>query len=207
MVKKEKIINVPNFVTLSRVILAILLVVLFLFRIDIIILLYVFILATITDFVDGFLARRLNQVTNLGAKFDVIADRFLWIVFGLILIFGYKNQGYYNIFNFLLIFSREIVCGIFLVFYILISRKTNLVPSVRYGGKLTTLLQGITIPAMILSEKYIFFNFYEILIVLCGFFGLVNSLYYMFDMLKYKKLKNSKFKKYYDLLNPIAPQN
>jgi len=202
---KEKLLNVPNTFTTLRVILAIVLIALYFAGWKIISLLYVFIAAAFTDFLDGFLARRLKQETLFGARFDILADRILWIIFGLLLVFGYTEQAYYDLFDFALIFSREILSGIFLVIYMLILGKRNIIPYVRYSGKVLTTIQGIIIPAMILSDTYSFFAFYKPLLILCVFFGVVCSFYYIFDLVFYNNLKNSKFVEYYDYLNPIAP--
>lgn len=49
---------------------------------------YALILAGLTDFLDGFLARRLNLVTEFGSKFDSLADNQLFIsVFVWVMIF------------------------------------------------------------------------------------------------------------------------
>lgn len=201
---KEKLLNVPNTFTALRVVLSIVLIVLYFTGWKILSLLYVFIAAAFTDFLDGFLARRLKQETLFGARFDILADRILWIIFGLLLVFGYTEQGYYDLFDFALIFSREILSGIFLVIYMLILGKRNIIPYVRYSGKVLTTIQGIIIPAMILSDTYSFFAFYKPLLILCVFFGVVCSFYYIFDLVFYNNLKKSKFVEYYDYFNPIA---
>jgi CDP-diacylglycerol---glycerol-3-phosphate 3-phosphatidyltransferase len=202
---KERLLNVPNTVTSMRVLLAIVLIVLYLSGWKILSLLYVFIAAAFTDFLDGFLARRLKQETLFGARFDILADRILWIIFGLLLAFGYPNQSYYSLFDFALIFSREILSGIFLIIYMVILGNRKIIPHVRYSGKVLTVIQGIVIPAMILSESYSFFAFYRPLIILCVFFGVVCSFYYIFDLVFYNQLKKSKFISYYDFVNPVAP--
>ena len=204
-VVKEKLLNVPNTLTATRVILAFVLIAIYLFRLPITTLLYVFIIAALTDFLDGFFARLLKQETLFGARFDILADRVLWVIFGLLLIFGYPHEPYYNLLNFLLIFSREILCGLFLVVYIIILGKRNFIPYVRYTGKINTVVQGVVIPVMILSENFQIFRFYESLIILCAFFGVFNAFYYIFDLEFYEKVKNKKFREYYNFFNPIAP--
>jgi len=202
---KENLLNVPNTLTAMRVILSLVLIIMYLFKLPIITLLYVFIVAALTDFLDGFFARRLHQETLFGARFDILADRLLWVIFGLLLIFGYPSEAYYNLFDFLLIFSREILCGLFLVVYLVFLGKRNFIPYVRYTGKINTVIQGFVIPAMILSETYPIFGFYQPFIILCAFFGVFNSFYYIFDLEFYEKIKNKKFREYYNLFNPIAP--
>lgn len=202
---KEKLVNIPNFFTLARVLIAFVLIAMYYFNFSIISLLCVFIAAAITDFLDGLTARLFKQETLFGARFDILADRILWVIFGLLLVFGYPNEEYYNLFDFLLIFSREILCGLFLFFYLFILGRKNFIPYVRYTGKINTVIQGFVIPAMILSEKYYFFQFYKPLIVLCAIFGIFNTFYYIFDLEFYEKLKANNFVRYYDFVNPIAP--
>jgi CDP-diacylglycerol--glycerol-3-phosphate 3-phosphatidyltransferase len=72
----KQIVNVPNMVTASRLILAIVVFVLVPWR------WYwpafvVFVLAASTDWVDGFWARRYNQVTQLGRVFDPFVDKII----------------------------------------------------------------------------------------------------------------------------------
>ncbi|MFZ0445913.1 MAG: CDP-diacylglycerol--glycerol-3-phosphate 3-phosphatidyltransferase [Bacillus sp. (in: firmicutes)] len=84
--------NLPNKITISRIILIPIFVALMLIRIeewgDIIILgatmpvthllgAIIFIIAAVTDWIDGYYARKLNLVTNMGKFLDPLADKLL----------------------------------------------------------------------------------------------------------------------------------
>lgn len=70
------VVNVPNVLTAARMALATGMFVLQSFDLHFAALI-VFILAASTDWVDGFYARRYNQVTKLGRVFDPFVDKFL----------------------------------------------------------------------------------------------------------------------------------
>lgn len=71
--------NLPTKITVSRLVLVPVLVVLFLvdFSYHYIIATGVFALASLTDFLDGYLARKNNMVTTLGNFLDTVADKVL----------------------------------------------------------------------------------------------------------------------------------
>lgn len=89
--------NLPNKITIARIFLAIFIIILLLFPFDaagitipqlfinesiVVDVRYfiagvIFIIASITDFVDGYLARKYNQVTDFGKMVDAISDKLL----------------------------------------------------------------------------------------------------------------------------------
>jgi len=75
----NQIWNLPNALTLFRIFLVPFLVVVLLTKFSgrEYVGLAIFLVAAITDFFDGFLARRRNQMTRLGALLDPIADKLL----------------------------------------------------------------------------------------------------------------------------------
>ena len=73
-IRRDKIVNIPNCLILIRI--ALLPVVVWRFRKgDSMGALIVYLLAMLTDAVDGFIARRYNQVTALGKLLDPLADK------------------------------------------------------------------------------------------------------------------------------------
>ncbi len=68
--------TIPNVLTMIRLILIPVFVVLF-FRGNRIAALAVFIAASLTDMLDGYLARKLNQITDFGKLFDPLADKLM----------------------------------------------------------------------------------------------------------------------------------
>jgi CDP-diacylglycerol--glycerol-3-phosphate 3-phosphatidyltransferase len=72
-------VNLPIGLTLSRIVLVPLLIIFLISssRVHVLIAAGIFLLAAFTDWLDGELARRRNQVTTLGALLDPIADKLL----------------------------------------------------------------------------------------------------------------------------------
>jgi len=79
LITRYLIMNLPNALTLSRIFLTPLLVVVLLTRIDgkEIYGALIFVVAALTDYFDGYFARKRNQVTALGKLLDPIADKLL----------------------------------------------------------------------------------------------------------------------------------
>ena len=99
--------NIPNSLTLIRILLIPIIVFLFLsnqegYRF---IIFSLFLLATITDYLDGFFARYMKQVTNFGAFLDPVADKLLVIITLILLIT--ENQDIFFLIPVLIIVTRE----------------------------------------------------------------------------------------------------
>lgn len=72
--------HVPNIITMSRVVLTPLMILLFLLPIGAVgkfIAAGIFLVGSVSDFLDGYLARKYNLVSNLGKMLDAIADKFI----------------------------------------------------------------------------------------------------------------------------------
>lgn len=87
--------NKPNLITLTRILMIPLIVFFYLASFipyARLVATILFIVACLTDFLDGYLARKYNQVTTLGKFFDTIADKML-IMTGLVLIIAVPVTG------------------------------------------------------------------------------------------------------------------
>ncbi|MEY3855640.1 MAG: CDP-diacylglycerol--glycerol-3-phosphate 3-phosphatidyltransferase [Actinomycetota bacterium] len=133
--------NLPNLITLARIALAPLFIwVLFVFQNPAAherwIVVFLFVLASATDGVDGALARKRNQVTDLGKLLDPIADKVL--IGGALLALSALGQIDWWITAVILI--REI--GITVYRFAVIKDR---VIAASGGGKLKTIMQSIAV--------------------------------------------------------------
>lgn len=188
MVKKEEskqeenIWNVPNSLTFLRVILTFIVMYLIFLDSDIILIVAVFAVAAITDFLDGQIARRFNKTTEFGRKFDMIADRFL--MFGTILavLIAFSSNGYFDAYEYLQIFmimSREIIT---FPFALIVMTAGKGIPKARSIGKWTTFMQGVSFPCIILAVFYPVFSFSIYLSIATGIAGIISAGYYIKDI-------------------------
>lgn len=169
--------NLPNTLSLIRICMIPLVVVMYILNYAWapIVAVALFILAALTDFLDGYIARKYNMVTDLGKLLDPIADKVL-ITAALFLICAFSPYSYKlnlsenlaqntAIYQFATIF---ITCGSIVVIAreLLISAVRQIaatkgvVVQANIFGKIKTVLQDITLPVIMSLRYFPFLLFY-----------------------------------------------
>lgn len=136
--------NLPNKLTIFRVILIPFFVVLLLFDLtayDKWIALAIFIVASLTDFLDGHIARKYNLVTNFGKFMDPLADKLL-VSAAMIALADLKRIPAWVV---IIIISREFIISGFR----LIASDNHVVIAASYWGKFKTTFQMVMVCLMI----------------------------------------------------------
>jgi CDP-diacylglycerol---glycerol-3-phosphate 3-phosphatidyltransferase len=137
------IINIPNVLTLMRIVMLPLLVVIYLsdHPLAMPISALLFILAGLTDWLDGYLARKLNQQSAFGAFLDPVADKLI-VATALFLIL-FRHPEVHILIPALIIVGREITVSALREWMAEMGRRG--IVAVSYMGKLKTTLQIISI--------------------------------------------------------------
>ncbi|MBO8155165.1 MAG: CDP-diacylglycerol--glycerol-3-phosphate 3-phosphatidyltransferase [Bacillaceae bacterium] len=179
--------NIPNRITISRILLIPIFILLLAFDFDWGTILIgkeilpvhhlaaaiLFILASTTDWIDGYYARKYNLVTNLGKFLDPLADKLL-VSAGLILIVELQMAPAWIV---IVIISREFaVTGLRLV-----AAGEGTVLAASKLGKLKTWTQIIAISALLLHNfpfEYIGFPFDTIMLYVAAVFTVVSGVDY-----------------------------
>ncbi len=101
--------NIPNTITTFRIILIPVFIAAFYLPYDWApaLVTFIFWMAAITDWFDGYLARKLNQQSLLGAFIDPLADK-LMVISALLLILAKHPENNWLLFSSLIIITREI---------------------------------------------------------------------------------------------------
>ena len=118
----------------------------------------IFVLISATDFIDGFLARRLNQVSKLGAFLDPVADKLL-VCTALILLVDYYHTWFVTIPS-VIIISREILVSALREWMSEIGQRANV--AVSWIGKSKTLVQMVAIIFLLIHQPLFTFSEEEI---------------------------------------------
>lgn len=102
-----------------------------------------FVLSAITDWLDGYLARKLNQVSSFGAFLDPVADKILVCASVLVLV----HLGRTDVFVALIIIGREIAISALREWMAQIGAAKSV--AVHMIGKLKTVVQMVAIPFLL----------------------------------------------------------
>lgn len=169
--KKKIIKNIPNFLTISRIIMTIISFLLLLNKNYKVVIILV-IIATITDFLDGYLARKLNAQSVFGAKLDQISDK----MFTFLICIGLIMSG--NMYL-LAILSIEVIFS-FLVIYQ--SYKNKRWQETTKYGKIKTIYIFLTI---VIAVFLLEFNWFLFPFIFMWGLTLMLQLYYDYKILEY----------------------
>jgi cardiolipin synthase len=146
-------LNIPNLITLSRILIIPFIVGVFYFPDDLIsfsgkniIATAIFIFAAVTDWLDGYLARKLNQMSAFGAFLDPVADK-LFVVGALIVLLF---LGRVDPLVALIIIGREIAISALREWMAKVGQAKSV--AVAFIGKLKTVAQMVAIPLLLYSD-------------------------------------------------------
>ena len=137
--------------------------------------LFLFILAGLTDYLDGYLARKTGKTSSLGALLDLLADKLLvcivliWCVF--------LSKAILLIIPTIIIISRELIISSIRQF--LVEKTGENIIKVTYVAKTKTTIQMIAISFLILSPEMDLW-FYKTSIILIWLAALV-SVYTLYN--------------------------
>lgn len=160
--------TVANLLTIIRIFITPAFVVAF-FNEDYVIALTLFVVAGVTDGLDGLLARVLKQKSRLGAMIDPLADKFLLLTTFVCL----GIQGWISFWVIVIVISRDIIIigGLFVLHILGVNVKNKISPTI--DSKLNTLFQIILLLAAMTGYT---FN-------ISGFIGLATNLTYVVGFL------------------------
>jgi cardiolipin synthase len=179
----KRLVNVPNVVTFSRIVLIPLLIGLYYLpdswlsppakNLSATI---VFVVAAMTDWLDGYLARRLNQMSAFGAFLDPVADKL--IVAGALVVLLHLDR--IDMLVTLIIIGREIAISALREWMAKVGQAGSV--AVAYVGKLKTGFQMVAIPLLLYHDRVAGLDaqlWGTLLINVAAVLTVVSMLYYM----------------------------
>lgn len=183
--------SIPNLITLLRIVLIPIFVIVFYLPSPIA---YygaaiIFALASISDWLDGYLARTLKQTSKIGAFLDPVADKLI-VAVALILLVSSLQLSYLAI-PASIIVGREIVVSALREWMAELGKRTSV--AVSYIGKIKTAMQMISVFLLLLYHP-----FGPIWVAVVGYFLLwIAAILTLWSMFLYLKIAWPELKVYF----------
>ena len=133
--------------------------------------------AALTDWVDGYLARKLNQVTPFGAFLDPVADKLI-VVAALVMLLEVHSSIWFAL-PAMIIIGRELVISALREW--MAERNYREAVAVSILGKIKTWVQMVAVALLLLAvpENPIFYQLGMLGIYIAAFFALLSMLIYI----------------------------
>ena len=173
--------NLPTLLTWARIVAIPLIVGVFYLRLESdlqnLLATVLFIVVALTDWADGYLARRLNMTSSFGAFLDPVADKFLVCAALLVLV---HEQRLHSLVA-LVIIGREIAISALREWMARVGQAKSV--AVAFIGKLKTVLQMVAIPLLLFDDDL--FGVIDchalgtVLIYVAALLTVVSMLYYL----------------------------
>lgn len=172
--------TIPNQLTLLRILLIPVFVLVFYypFKWNNLFACLIFTLAAVTDILDGYLARKLNQTSSLGAFLDPVADK-LMVAVALVLLVQ-QNPVVYLALPAAIIIGREITVSALREWMAEIGARSKVAVSVL--GKIKTIAQMVALGFLIFEESILGIPVYTtgmVLLYVAAFLTLVSMFEYI----------------------------
>jgi cardiolipin synthase len=190
------LLNIPNLVTLSRIVLIPLLIGIYYLPNEWmtgsnkdVTATVIFIVAGITDWLDGYLARRLNQMSAFGAFLDPVADKL--IVVGALVVLMHLQPPRVDALVALVIIGREVAISALREWMAKVGQATSV--AVAFIGKLKTTTQMIAIPLLLFHDHLFGVDcqwWGTILINVAAVLTVASMLYYLRKALPYAAVRS-----------------
>lgn len=130
---KEEFFTIPNLLSFFRILLIPVIVYLYCFAKNDLAALILVVFSSLTDIVDGFIARKYNMITDFGKFIDPVADKATQIVVLICLAAKYPWMWIPGV----VLFVKEIGS---LILRVVVFKETELVEGARWHGKVSTTL-------------------------------------------------------------------
>ncbi len=144
--------------------------------------LIVFVIAGVTDALDGFLARKLNQITTLGKILDPIADKAL-LLSAFIFIYNSNLDIKFPFWYVVIVISRDfyILTGSLLIY--LLKGQIEIRPSIL--GKATTFFQILSVVVVLVANiTFVSFEVIYATIYIATIFTFASAVGYTYEGIK-----------------------
>ena len=166
---------IPNLISLSRIFLIFPIIFCILIN-DVHLAFLFFLMASLTDFLDGYVARYLKQESVLGANLDLLADKIF--VSSLLIFISFHFDNLIFLIMTILIIAREISIGIIRQ-YSLETNKENKA-KVNFLGKFKTFFQIFTIGLAIIFLDSNLAQMVEVVVVITAILSWLSLLNYSY---------------------------
>ena len=136
----------------------------------------IFVLAALTDFLDGYIARKYNLVTNLGKFLDPIADKVLVATALIVMLLPFDGEmailPFYGAIAVAIILARELIVSGFRI----VAASNGKVLAADKSGKIKTFVQDIAVIILLLSADFMPGLYSTLNLIGLGFLGIATLL-------------------------------